>query len=98
MLLTSLASLADLNTRLGHRVPISRFRGNLVVHGAPPWEEDTWRRIRIGTATFRVAKPCDRCLVTTIDQHTGTRPDRLEPLRRSAPSATTSAASCSART
>jgi uncharacterized protein YcbX len=37
--------------------------------------------IRIGGATFRVAKPCDRCTVTTIDQATGLRPDRTEPLR-----------------
>ena len=37
--------------------------------------------IRIGSAVFRVAKPCDRCLVTTIDQATGERPQRMEPLR-----------------
>jgi uncharacterized protein YcbX len=81
VLLTSLASLADLNARLAHPIPIDRFRGNIVVDGAPPWAEDTWRRIRIGGATFRVAKPCDRCIVTTIDQATGERPDRAEPLR-----------------
>jgi uncharacterized protein YcbX len=36
-----------------------------------PWAEDGWRRIRIGTVVFRVAKPCGRCRVTTIDQLTG---------------------------
>lgn len=81
VLLTSLSSLADLNTRLARPVPISRFRANIVVEGAPAWVEDTWRMIRIGKATFRVVKPCDRCIVTTIDQQTGARPDRLEPLR-----------------
>ena len=81
VLLTSLGSLADLNTRLGVPVPISRFRGNLVVAGAAAWAEDCWRLIRIGGATFRVAKPCDRCIVTTIDQDTGERPQRMEPLR-----------------
>ena len=81
VLLTSLGSLADLNTRLAHKVPITRFRGNLVIEGAPAWAEDTWQLIRIGTATFRVAKPCDRCIVTTIDQATGERPQRMEPLR-----------------
>ncbi len=81
VLLTSAGSLADLNTRLAVPVPISRFRGNLVIAGAPAWAEDTWRRIRIGGAVFRVAKPCDRCLVTTIDQQTGERPQRMEPLR-----------------
>ena len=81
VLLTSLASLADLNARLAHPVPVSRFRANIVVGDAPPWAEDCWRLIRIGGAVFRVAKPCDRCTVTTIDQQTGLRPDRTEPLR-----------------
>lgn len=81
VLLTSSASLADLNARLAVPVPISRFRGNLVIAGAPAWAEDSWRLIKIGGATFRVAKPCDRCLVTTIDQATGERPQRMEPLR-----------------
>ncbi len=81
VLLTSLASLADLNARLRNPVPMDRFRGNLVVEGAPPWAEDAWRMIRIGGAAFRVAKPCARCIMTTIDQATGERPDRTEPLR-----------------
>ncbi len=81
VLLTSAGSLADLNARLAVPVPISRFRGNLVIEGAPAWAEDSWRLIRIGGATFRVAKPCDRCTVTTIDQATGERPQRMEPLR-----------------
>ena len=81
VLLTSESSLDALNARLLHAMPITRFRGNLVVAGAPAWDEDCWRRIRIGEAEFRVAKPCDRCIVTTIDQQTGLRPDRMEPLR-----------------
>ena len=81
VLLTSLGSLADLNGRLARPVPISRFRGNIVVDGAPAWAEDSWRLIRIGGAMFRIVKPCDRCIVTTIDQQTGQRPDRTEPLR-----------------
>ncbi len=81
VLLTSAGSLADLNARLAVPVPIDRFRGNLVIAGAPAWAEDCWRLIRLGSAVFRVAKPCDRCIVTTIDQATGERPQRMEPLR-----------------
>ncbi len=81
LLLASLASLADLNGRMARPVPMSRFRPNVVVAGAPAWAEDGWRRVRIGTAVFRVAKPCDRCVMTTIDQRTGLRPDGHEPLR-----------------
>ncbi len=81
LLLASLTSLADLNGRLARPVPMSRFRPNLVVTDAPAWAEDSWRRVRIGTAIFRVAKPCDRCVMTTIDQRTGLQPDGHEPLR-----------------
>ncbi|MFI5062919.1 MAG: MOSC domain-containing protein [Streptosporangiales bacterium] len=54
-------------------VPMNRFRPNVVVAGAAAWAEDGWRRIQIGTVTFRVAKPCGRCVVTTIDQETAQR-------------------------
>jgi uncharacterized protein YcbX len=80
VLLATTASLADLNARLAHPIPITRFRPNLVIEGCAPWEEDTWRRIRIGDALFHVAKPCERCIVTTIDPVTGERPDKREPL------------------
>ncbi len=81
VLLGSLTSLADLNTRLAVPIPIGRFRPNIVVRGAAPWAEDCWRRIQIGDVFFRVVKPCDRCIVTTIDPETGQRPDKTEPLR-----------------
>jgi uncharacterized protein YcbX len=81
LLLTTEASFADLNTRLATPISMSRFRPNLVIHGTPAWSEDTWRRIRIGAAIFRVAKPCDRCIITTIDPATATRPNPVEPIR-----------------
>jgi len=81
VLLTSVESLADLNGRLAHAVEMLRFRANLVVEGAAPWAEDNWRRLRIGAVVLRVAKPCDRCIMTTIDPATGERPDPEEPLR-----------------
>jgi uncharacterized protein YcbX len=81
VLLANAASLADLNARLATPVEMVRFRPNLVVEGAAAWAEDCWRLIRIGGVTFRVVKPCDRCVMTTVDPHTGTRPDKTEPLR-----------------
>ena len=75
LLLTSTASLDELGRWLredgAQPVPMTRFRPNAVVTGAPPWAEDHWRRIRIGTVEFRVVKPCGRCVVTTTDQITG---------------------------
>ena len=60
-------------------LPMERFRPNVVVSGAPAWDEDAWRHVRIGDATFRSVKACDRCVFTTIDPETlvkGKEPDR----------------------
>ena len=80
LLLTTTASLDDLNNRLEVPVPMNRFRPNLVVATAQPWIEDDWHQIRIGDVIFRVAKPCGRCKVTTIDQKRGIITGK-EPLR-----------------
>jgi uncharacterized protein YcbX len=79
LLLTSQASLDDLNGRLATPVETRRFRPNLVVAGCEPYEEDRWRRIRIGGLSLRVVKPCSRCPIPTIDPDTGER--GAEPLR-----------------
>jgi uncharacterized protein YcbX len=78
-LLISEASLADLNSRLEHPLPMNRFRPNLVIGGCEPFAEDFWKRIRIGFITFRVVKPCSRCAITTVDQSTAVT--GKEPLR-----------------
>lgn len=80
LLLASESSLRDLNERLPQPVPMNRFRPSVVVSGAAPWDEDGWRAVRIGGVRFRNAKPCGRCLVTTIDQETGVSTGE-EPLR-----------------
>ncbi|HEX6273959.1 MAG TPA: MOSC N-terminal beta barrel domain-containing protein [Polyangiaceae bacterium] len=71
VLLATEASLADLNRRMAKPLPMTRFRPNVVVAGAEPWAEDGWRALRIGGVELRVAKPCERCVITTIDQETG---------------------------
>lgn len=70
-LLISQASLDDLNSRLESPVTMSRFRPNLVISGSKAFEEDQWKRIRIGDMTFRLVKPCSRCVIPTIDPDTG---------------------------
>lgn len=79
-LLISRASLEDLNRRLPRALPMERFRPNLVVEGCAPYAEDAWRRIRIGDLTFRVAKPCARCVIPTVNPETGER-EGNEPLK-----------------
>jgi uncharacterized protein YcbX len=76
-LVANSASLEDLNKRLAARghppLPMNRFRPNIVVAGAAPYEEDGWVELRVGEAVLRSAKPCGRCEVTTTDQTTGER-------------------------
>ena len=79
ILLISEASLQDLNSRLETPVPMNRFRPNLLVKGCEAFAEDTWKRIRLGEVELAVVKPCDRCVVTTIDKETLER--SKEPLK-----------------
>lgn len=71
-LLTSTSSLKDLNKRLKARgkeaVDMRRFRPNIVVDSLKPWEEDTFKKIRIGAVEFWAWQRCGRCNMTTIDR------------------------------
>ncbi len=78
-LLISESSLADLNERLKEPVSMRRFRPNLIVSGAAAFEEDTWSKIQIGELTFRVVKPCARCVLITVDPQTAEK--GAEPLK-----------------
>jgi uncharacterized protein len=73
ILVCSESSLADLNGRLPQRIPMERFRPNLVVQGLPAWEEDRVDTITFGPLTLRLVKPCIRCAIPSIDQKTGER-------------------------
>lgn len=55
-------------------LPMQRFRPNLVVDGDAPFAEDGWTGVEIGdgdrSVRLRLAKPTDRCVMTTIDPTT----------------------------
>jgi uncharacterized protein len=71
LLVASLASLADLNTRLDTPVPMDRFRPNLVIEGGAPFDEERFPTATVGTVRMTMPKRCSRCEVTTVDQTTG---------------------------
>jgi uncharacterized protein YcbX len=50
---------------------MNRFRPNFVFTGGKPYEEESWKEIKIGTVSFFGVKPCGRCVVITIDQESG---------------------------
>lgn len=80
-LITNLASLEELNSRLDSAIDMRRFRPNIVVEGAGPWDEDGWSSLRIGDTVFSLVKPCSRCVVTTVDPDRGEKSGDLQPLR-----------------
>ncbi|MBR8640073.1 MOSC domain-containing protein [Streptomyces tuirus] len=80
LLLTTTASLDALNALIAQGdhahegpLPMNRFRPNVVVAGTAAWAEDDWSGLTIGEVSFRVAKTCGRCVVTTTDQSSAER-------------------------
>lgn len=79
LLVTSQASLVELNERLQERgeepVPMSRFRPNLVFDGLEAHGEDHLDEIRIdtdeGPVRLRLVKPCARCPIPDVDASRG---------------------------
>ena len=81
LLVTSTASLDELNTRLGAAghapVGMLRFRPNVVLAGVEAHDEDRVGAMRIGTgdgasALIEPVKPCGRCPIPNIDPATAT--------------------------
>jgi uncharacterized protein YcbX len=81
LLVTSTASLDELNTRLGAAghapVGMLRFRPNIVLAGVEAHDEDRVGAMRIGTgdgasALIEPVKPCGRCPIPNIDPATAT--------------------------
>jgi len=67
VLLIGAASVDQFNGQVSSVVSALNFRPNIVVAGAEPYAEDSWKRIRIGAIEFDVVKPCSRCVVPSID-------------------------------
>ena len=81
LLVISEASLQELNRRSSDIHSMDQFRTNLVVKGTAPFDEDSWKRIRIGEVEFEAVKPCERCILTTVDTNKGQFRGNKEPLK-----------------
>ncbi|CAK5078871.1 unnamed protein product [Meloidogyne enterolobii] len=56
-------SVNDLNKHLkkeGECINSRNFRPTLVISGLPPYDEDSWLRVKAGDAEFICYKPCTR--------------------------------------
>jgi len=71
----NLATVRSLEEQWGIKIDPLRFRANLYIDGARPWEEFDWvgSDIRIGEAVFRVDRRNGRCGATNVDPTTGRR-------------------------
>lgn len=72
----NLASVADIETRIGAPVDPLRFRGNVMVEGLPAWAENELVGSEIAGENglrLRVIKRIERCAATNVDPATGIR-------------------------
>lgn len=81
LLITTTQSLTELNHHLNQKIPMSRFRPNLVIDGASqPYAEDEWNQIKIQDLIIEVTQNCSRCVMINIDQNLGEKASN-EPLQ-----------------
>lgn len=85
LLLANEASLDRLNSMLESRamqaVPMNRFRPNIIVKGLEPFAEHREAALTSNTYQIKLCFPCQRCVVTTIDQDTAEKDSRGQPFK-----------------
>ena len=71
----NMASLRDLEAKIGQPLDPLRFRANIYVEGWPAWVENDWegRDLMVGFARAKVYKPIVRCAATHVDPATAKR-------------------------
>ena len=71
----NLGSVRDIERVTRQPVDPIRFRGNLMIDGARPWQEFDWidREITVGEAKLAVVESIGRCAATNVDPATGER-------------------------
>ena len=73
--LINLATVRSLEAQWGYEIDPLRFRANIYIDGAQPWEEFDWvgRDIAVGDAVFRVDRRNGRCGATNVNPESGRR-------------------------
>lgn len=73
LLVLSQGSIDDLAARVGHALPVQRFRPNILLDGVEPYAEDAAGVLESGEVRLQLTKACTRCAITTVDHVTGKR-------------------------
>ena len=73
--IVNLASVRDLESRVGRPIDPLRFRANLYVEGWPAWVENEMvdREVAVGAARAKVFKSITRCAATGVNPTSGER-------------------------
>jgi uncharacterized protein YcbX len=61
---------------------MKNFRPNLVINNCESFAEDSWKQVKIGEVVFDAVKLCSRCVMTTVNPHTGKRSEYGEPYKK----------------
>ena len=71
--INSLDSLDDLSEKVGMKLNLGRFRGNIWVRTGKPWAEFEWidKVIIIKNVKLKIVMPIERCNATKTDPKTG---------------------------
>ncbi len=71
----NLATLADLENRLGQPIHPLRFRANFYFEGLPAWSEFdlVGEKLQVGSTQMRVVKRIERCAATEVNPETAIR-------------------------
>lgn len=78
-LVTSAPSLSDLNSRLGERITMDRFRPNIIIACEVAYLEDQIALMQIRDVVFQGMSQCARCNIINTNQETAEVDD--EPFR-----------------
>ena len=74
-------SFKTLSKKLENQIEINRFRPNIIVSGFKAFEENKWKKIKIGECEFEVISNTERCSLITINPLSGKKELNQEPLR-----------------
>jgi len=71
--LINLATHRAVENQMGQELSPLRWRGNFLLDGLEPWQEDGWigKKISLGEAVLEVMEPIRRCNATTANPETG---------------------------
>ena len=70
--LLNIQSINDFQKKIGEKIQIHRFRGNICIDGIKPWEEREWigKIIKINNIFFKVEKNIPRCVAINLKPKT----------------------------